>query len=193
MEESESRCLGETYASHWHLTMTDRELARFWPKVREAGECWHWTGYRTKKGYGTLGVKVDGRHVDRRAHRLAYEHFREPIAEGLEIDHLCRVPQCVNPWHLEVVTSAVNSARAFYSPAARQRIVAALTGRIVTPEMRAKMSATHAAHTHCQRGHEWTEDNTYRKPSTRVARGWVRECRQCMKLAVQRFYAKRKN
>lgn len=45
------------------------------------------------------------------AHRWSYERFRGPIADGMTLDHLCRVPSCVNPWHLEEVTSQVNSLR----------------------------------------------------------------------------------
>jgi hypothetical protein len=45
------------------------------------------------------------------AHRVSYEWARGPIPDGLEIDHLCQVPLCVNPDHLEVVTRAVNAKR----------------------------------------------------------------------------------
>ena len=40
-----------------------------------------------------------------------YEFANGPIAEGLEIDHLCRVRHCVNPDHLEAVESKVNTRR----------------------------------------------------------------------------------
>lgn len=45
------------------------------------------------------------------AHRLAYEGLVGPIPEGLQIDHLCRVRNCVNPEHLEPVTSRENTMR----------------------------------------------------------------------------------
>ena len=34
------------------------------------------------------------------------------IPDGLHLDHLCRVPACVNPEHLEPVTLAENNRRA---------------------------------------------------------------------------------
>jgi hypothetical protein len=40
-----------------------------------------------------------------------YEHHVGPIPDGLVIDHLCRVHNCVNPEHLEPVTPAENTRR----------------------------------------------------------------------------------
>ena len=92
------------------------ELAeRFWPKVEipdgpdDAWEdmCWSWTGAHIPGGYGSIGV--DG--SQRGAHRVAYELLVGPIPDGLTIDHLCRVKDCVNPAHMEPVTSAENNRR----------------------------------------------------------------------------------
>jgi segregation and condensation protein B len=40
------------------------------------------------------------------AHRQSYRLIVGKIPVGLELDHLCRVPRCVNPYHLEPVTRA---------------------------------------------------------------------------------------
>lgn len=69
--------------------------------------CWIWTGKQDGGGYGRL--PRDGGLVG--AHRAFYEAFVAPIPDGLQLDHLCRVPSCVNPLHLEPVTQTENVRR----------------------------------------------------------------------------------
>ena len=72
--------------------------------------CWEWTG-AMRGGYGVLhqgGASVA-------AHRVIYERYRGSISPGLDIDHLCRNPSCVNPDHLEPVTRAENVRRGLRS------------------------------------------------------------------------------
>jgi hypothetical protein len=72
--------------------------------------CWLWLGKLTKDGYASVGRSVNGRyHVT--AHRVSYELNVGPIPDGLQLDHLCRVRCCINPDHLEAVTSLVNNVR----------------------------------------------------------------------------------
>ena len=67
-------------------------------------QCWPWLGSISQRhGYGKFG--------QRGAHRVAYEHFIGPVPDGLQLDHLCRVRSCVNPWHLEPVTVGENIRR----------------------------------------------------------------------------------
>jgi hypothetical protein len=133
------------------LTPTPRPTAaeRFWARVHggNVDQCWIWQGSFSAHGYGRF--HAHGR--DLFAHRWAYEHLVAPIPDGLELDHLCHTNACVNPWHLDPVTGAVNKAR--------QQI---------------------AVSRYCKRGHEFTPENTYIKPSRRT-----RECLTCRRLYRQ--------
>ncbi|WP_432420861.1 HNH endonuclease [Nocardia brasiliensis] len=78
-------------------------------------DCLIWTGPVGPQGYGkiylaTPGLKRRGRSV--LVHRLAYElTWGQGSTSGLTIDHLCYVPLCCNPNHLEAVTSSENIKR----------------------------------------------------------------------------------
>ena len=84
-----------------------------WGRVDKSGECWIWQGSKLPNGYGTLviGSRTDGSRQRHYAHRLAYEIAVGEIPDGLQIDHLCNVRDCVNPAHLEPVTTQENSRR----------------------------------------------------------------------------------
>lgn len=71
------------------------------------GGCWQWTHPLERNGYARLWV--NRKNVG--AHRFSYEYHVGPIPEGLEIDHLCRNKACVNPEHLEPVTTQENVRR----------------------------------------------------------------------------------
>ena len=80
--------------------------SRFWSAVdrRGADECWPWTGYLHRYGYGER--KFDGRM--RKAHQIAYLLTHGPIAEGLLVRHTCHYRACCNPAHLILGTHQDN-------------------------------------------------------------------------------------
>lgn len=129
-----------------NITVRDRLLAKVELGPEWNGShCWDWTGTKTRAGYGA--IYRDGRRVQ--VTRASYEEFVGPMPEGTEIDHLCRRPVCINPWHLEPVTRRENLLRG--------------TG----------FAAVHSRKTHCPQGHPYEGDNLYVTP-----RG-ERKCRRC--------------
>lgn len=75
----------------------------------DAAGCWLWNLSRNEARGGYGMAKVGG--VTQWAHRLSYVAHVGSIPEGLELDHQCSVPACVNPAHLEPVTRAENNRR----------------------------------------------------------------------------------
>lgn len=71
--------------------------------------CWIWVRTIQWGGYGMV------RRKDKNvlAHIAYYEEEHGPVPAGLEIDHVCGMPACVNPEHLEAVTHSENVRRAF--------------------------------------------------------------------------------
>lgn len=150
--------------------MSDLEklLERFWSKVDKngpislarpdlnLGPCWLWTAHTDRKGYGRFSV--GGTLV--RVHRFSWSLQHGEIPAGMQPDHLCRVPNCVNPAHLEIVTPRENILRS-NGPTAK-----------------------HARKTHCFRGHPFDEKNTARcKRGDRIYRG----CKTCNRLKWNRI------
>lgn len=108
--------------------LSEARIAVFWSRVQvgAADACWLWCGKVTARGYGSYSNFA--------AHRIAYTIACGPIPDGLELDHLCRTPLCVNPHHLEPVSGAENIRRG-YSP-----------------------TAINARKTHCPKGHPYTPE-----------------------------------
>lgn len=73
--------------------------------------CWVGVGSDIGHGYHQLHRRRGDRRWVQYVHRLAYQLAHGPIPEGYEVDHLCRVPACCNPEHLEAVTPEENKRR----------------------------------------------------------------------------------
>lgn len=90
-----------------HKPVIDRLMAKV--DFTSTG-CWLWKGALSRKGYGH--ISAPGRRGGTlQVHVVVYEFFFGPVPDGLEIDHLCRVRNCVRPSHLEAVTHVVNLRR----------------------------------------------------------------------------------
>lgn len=76
--------------------------------------CWVWQLSTYGTGYGQ--VNRGGRRTT--AHRWYYEQRHGSVPEGLELDHTCENPLCVNPDHLEPVTHQENIRRHYQGRAA---------------------------------------------------------------------------
>lgn len=130
--------LGRLYAN------TDR----LGPPTVGGEPCWRWIGGGGRGKGGYVQVSSSGQSV--MAHRWAYELLVGPIPDGLTLDHLCRVTDCVNPAHLEPVTQRTNILRG------------------------AGLAAHNAVKTHCPAGHPYDEVNTYHRPDG------ARDCKRCI-------------
>jgi hypothetical protein len=88
------------------------EASRFWSQVDRSGGCWVWEGHRDRDGYGRFKVTVrPGAYRTVRAHRWAWEAAHGPVPAGMTLDHLCGLPACVRPDHLDPCTNTENLRR----------------------------------------------------------------------------------
>lgn len=133
---------------------------RFWEKVKKTERCWLWTGAAHQEGYGVFntGSRLIG------AHRFSYLETVGFIAEGMEIDHLCRVPACVRPSHLEVVSHSENVKRG------------TSWHHLVKEARKIKK---------CPKGHAYSKENTYVTPGKPT-----RHCKRCVRNRAKEYQRK---
>lgn len=86
-------------------------LRRIAKNIVQDGDCWRWVGLMGRGGYGFFHFRIGEDQHGTGAHRASWLAHRGDIPEDLVVDHLCRNRWCVNPWHMELVTPAINAAR----------------------------------------------------------------------------------
>lgn len=127
----------------------DQFKESFWRRVRKVeGGCWEWMGKLTRNGYG----KCQFHNKEFYVHRLSYTWVFGEIPSDKVLDHLCRNRKCVNPSHLEVVTSRENVLRGESVFAKRKR------------------------QTHCIHGHPLSGSNLI------IYKNGTRHCRACAQI-----------
>lgn len=135
------------------------------PQATAPGECWVRVSNGTGDGNRTYAqTQVDGRR--KAVHSVAYTIMIRPIPESFVLDHLCRIPRCWNPTHLEPVSRGENVLRGV------------------------GISAVNAKKTACPRGHLFTPENTLiwwlgEKPR--------RRCRICHNATMRRYKARKRH
>lgn len=136
--------------------------------------CWQWRLMPDPDGYGhfVTGSATDGSRFRWLAHRWAFAFYIGRLFSNLTIDHLCRNRMCVNPFHLEQVTSRTNTQR-----------------------------GERATATHCKRGHPFSGFNLmFQSEGKRRCRtcaalnhdDWVKRNPDKVRAAWQRSNEKRK-
>jgi len=127
---------------------------RFWRKVQKTESCWLWQGcINNLTHYGIIGINGKPELV----HVVSYRLVGKVIPEGMELDHLCRNRNCVNPDHLEPVMHRDNVLRGINA------------------------CAQHAKVTQCPRGHSYDLFNTYYRPDG------GRDCHICRRIRKDEY------
>jgi len=143
---------------------SEKDIARFWTRVRQGEGCWEWQGTVHSAGYGVLRGP-NGKQW--KAHRAAFflTHGTLP-GPGRYVCHRCDNRLCVRPDHL-YDGDAVDNNRD-------------------TVERHRRAPAP----THCRNGHEFTPENTL--PAFKSAGVvWGRRCRVCTYRTNNASYARR--
>lgn len=72
----------------------ERRTELFFSNINK-GNCWEWTGKKTKYGYGIFGFLGESY-----AHRVSWVIHNGEIPKEMFVLHKCDNPSCLNPSHL---------------------------------------------------------------------------------------------
>jgi hypothetical protein len=173
----------------------------FVQRITVTPKCWYWlfdkpTTYRGVAHYNKRSIPV---------HRLSYLIFNGELPAGKEIHHVCEIPNCVNPEHLQALTPedhskiTGNMLRVKFRKdcckyghprdTTEQHITKAgkrlcKLCRIATQERRKTRLPKKQQRTHCKRGHPW------------IAENWIiwkgrKQCGPCHEIHMAEFKERR--
>jgi len=130
------------------------------PKIKPLpGGCWELGLRPGDKGYTQVALRFGAKHKETlHGHRVFWLLHGNEVDPELVMDHKCRNRICVNPAHLRQVTNVEN----------------VMCGKGI--------SVVNKNKTHCKRGHEFTQENTY-EFSGKGGRG----CRQCRREYLREY------
>lgn len=131
--------------------------------VTESG-CWIWLKGIQRFGYGAISIN----RKQKPAHRISYQIFKGEIFNNLFVLHSCDTSACINPHHLFLGTQKDNIQDCIKK------------GRKKTNGNNLK--------THCPRGHEYNEENTYYHDKSNS-----RHCRICYRQLYHERYREKHN
>lgn len=129
--------------------------------------CIEWDGYLNAKNYGRTHLMLNGKHVFRYVHRLAWEETHGPIPAGMCVLHKCDNPPCFNVDHLFLGSRGDNN-------------------RDMWRKGRGNAGAIYKQRDCCAQGHKYPED-------VRIDHRGARCCRVCDRLRARRYRAERKS
>lgn len=104
------RTHGEPNAVSNNRDLTTHERFKLYAERSENGY-WTWIG-GTRADYGLFWL--DGKQIG--AHVYAYQYYVGPIPEGYEVDHCCRIHNCVDIRCLDAVIHDENMRRTRLTP-----------------------------------------------------------------------------
>lgn len=97
-------------------------LASLRAATRQDGDCWIWQRAVNSSGYGVMRIKgMPSSTPAQMTHRVAWmARAGRPVPAEHDIDHICNVPLCCNPAHLQPVVHEENVRLAVERRAAKR-------------------------------------------------------------------------
>jgi hypothetical protein len=148
--------------NHWK----NIELKLQQKTIKDGTGCWLWQGSVDGGGYGRIYVEGQSQKIHRISAHLYLGYDLDDKKHDVLHNIACSHPRCWNPEHLYIGTHQSNMQDKTFTQTANNQ---------------------NTYKTHCVRGHEFTEENTY------ISNRNKRLCKECARILNKEQYEKRKN